>query len=126
MEDLLDREEEDLLREIEASRQRLTQAADHLQRTLDPREAIRRHPVGGTLASLGAGIALGALGNPFSTLGGRRSKSARRERGTMGDLAGEALAALVSSIVPVLASVLLPTLIRPTGNDDQGSASHHG
>jgi hypothetical protein len=108
----MDPEEARLEEEVRRRRADLVARGDSLRRsvidTFDPREAIKRHPVGGLLASLGVGIVAGRV------LTGRRSRASNgkaesesSEGSPLASLAMGFLPGLLVKIVPLVAAPLL-------------------
>jgi hypothetical protein len=106
----MDREEARLEEEVRRRREELVTKGESLRRSVvdkfDPREIVKRNPVGGLLASVGVGIFVGKM----LTGRGSRGKNGEAESKPSAD---PSLASLAMGLLPGLLSRVAPMFVAP-------------
>ncbi len=115
----MDAYEARLTEEIQQRRAELVARAEKLRRvvveTIDPRETVKRHPLGGLLTSLGAGMFLGGMLPGRSGRANGASKGApapASESSLFGTVAAGVLSSVLPGLIPMLVGPLM-SLITP-------------
>ncbi len=105
-----DRREAELVRGVEEARANMIARAEAVRHSavslLDPREALRRNPVGGILVAIASGVVLNALGSARDHEPAPPADR-RTPRGPLAGLFDAALPGLIETLVaPALSSLL--------------------